>query len=260
MLSPRPQSVPVFLLVRTAFQLLWQQKDDALRLGLAPVLICFGGFLYGQQDLQILAAHLNANMLDQLPDGVLVGVIAMSGILLLAYCLITVNWLRFVLLGPMASVGLGVNIGRSHGAFLLAVIGLILVIVIVLSVATMPASLLPGIIGQLASVAVFILVAVLSARFIPFLVAIAVGQPMGLRQSWMSSRGNGIPLTTALVLAYAPFLMAVMLVSTLLSMIGFAVAAPVATLFITALFQVSAWICQAGVLATAYRHMVGIRV
>ena len=37
-------------------------------------------------------------------------------------------------------------------------------------------------------------------------------------------------------------------------------AAPVATLFITALFQVVGWIGQAGVLATAYRHMVGIRV
>lgn len=260
MASPRARSIPVFLLVRTAFQLLWQQRDDALRLGLIPVLICFGGFLYGQQDMQILAAHLSANLLDQLPNGVAIGFITMLGILLLASCLITVNWLRFVLLGPMASVGLGLSIGRPHGAFLLGVMGLLLVVVIVISVATMPASLLPGFIGQFASVVICIAVAVMGARFVPFLVAFAIGQPMGLRQSWRTSRGNGVPLIAALVLSYAPFLMAVMVVNTLLDLFGFAVAAPVATLFITALFQVAAWLCLAGVLATAYRHIVGVRV
>ena len=38
-MEPRRQTIPVILLVKTAFQLLWQQRDDALRLGLVPTLL-----------------------------------------------------------------------------------------------------------------------------------------------------------------------------------------------------------------------------
>lgn len=266
--SLRPQSIPVLLLVRTAFQLLWQQRDDVLRLGLAPALLCFGGVLFGREDLQALVDTMNllatspagGSPYDALPADVLSGIMVMFGILLLGYCLMTVNWLRFVLLGPMAAIGLGLTIGRPHWAYLLAFTGLLLAGGFAAMVASMPVSLLPGILGQIAVIAIFVVGLVTGARFIPFLVAIAVGQRISLQQSWVTSRGNGVPLITALVLAWAPFMVAAFAVNGLLEAIGFATAAPAAKLFIMALIEAASWVAQAGVLATAYRHMVGIRV
>ncbi len=270
MSSLRPQSIPVLLLVRTAFQLLWQQKDDVLRLGLVPALLCFGGVLFGQQDLQTLVDAMNAMAVsppppgtspyDTLPTNVLGGIFVMLGVLLLGYCLMTVNWLRFVLLGPMAAVGVGLTIGRPHWAYLLAFTGLVLAGGIAVMVASMPASLLPGILGQIAVIAIFIGGLVIGVRFVPFLVAVAVSQRITLQESWATSRGNSVPLVTALVLVWAPFMVVAYLVNGILDVTDFATAAPVARLFIMALIETASWIAQAGVLATAYRHMVGIRV
>lgn len=268
--APRPQSIPVFLLVRTTFQLLWQQKDDVLRLGLVPVLLCFAGFLFGQDDVLVFVQTMNkvaasassgaADPSVTLSPGTLGAVLVMSGVLLAAYSLITVNWLRFILLGPMAAVGIGLNIGRPHWRYLISFLGLVLVGSIVVTVASMPAALLPGIIGQVVVIAIFIGTLLAGARFIPFLVSIAVGQPMRLQESWAIARGNAVSLVVALVLTWVPFMLGMYVVNGILHVFGFAQAAPVASLFITALFQVAGWIGQAGVLATAYRHMVGIRV
>ena len=272
--APRPQSIPVFLLVRTTFQLMWQQKDDVLRLGLVPVLLCFAGFLFGQDDLRLFIETMNtiatgastgtadpaANPYTMLPAGALGGMLIMFLILLAAYAVITVNWLRFVLLGPMAAVGIGLNIGWSHWRYLVSFIALVLVGSFVVTVASMPASLLPGIIGQIVMVAIFIGTLLAGARLLPYLVSIAVGQPMRLQESWAIARGNAVSLVVALALTWIPFMIGAFVVNGILAIVGFAKVAPVATLFITALFQVAGWAGQAGVLGTAYRHMVGIRV
>jgi hypothetical protein len=271
--APRPQSIPVFLLVRTTFQLLWQQKDDVLRLGLVPVLLCFAGFLFGHDDFIVLMRTMNAvaaSVRSGAPDptissyavlsaGTMGAVLVMSGILLVAYSLMTVNWLRFVLLGPMNAVGLGLNIGRPHWHYLLSFVGLVLVGTICLMVLSRAAALLPVFVGQIAVIAIFIGTLLVGARFVPFLVSIAIGQPMSLRESWTIARGNAVSLVVALLLTWAPFMVALYLVTAILSVFGFAQAAPVAMQFIIALFQVAAWTGQAGVLATAYRHMVGVR-
>jgi hypothetical protein len=272
--AQRPQSIPVFLLVRTTFQLFWQQRDDVLRLGLVPVLLCFGAFLFGQDDLVIILQTMNAvaatassgaaepavNAYAALSPGRMGAVLIMSGILLTAYSLLTVNWLRFVLLGPMSAVGLGLNVGRPHWRYLISFVSLVLVGTIVLAVASRPAVVLPIFIGQIAVIAIFIGTLLAGARFLPFLVSIAVGQPMRLRESWAIGRGNTVSLVVALVLAWVPFVIGLYLMTAILSVFGFAQAAPVAMQFIVALFQVAAWTCQAGVLATAYRHIVGIKV
>ena len=83
---------------------------------------------------------------------------------------------------------------------------------------------------------------------------------MRLHESWASSRGKAVSLVVALVLAWIPFMVGAFVVKGILEIVGFAQVAPAATLFIAALFQVAGWVGQAGVLATAYRHMVGIRV
>ena len=272
-MNGRPQALPVFLLVRTTFQLLWQQKDDVLRLGLIPVLLCFVGYLFGQDDLLALMDAMNSiaagaatgsadpsvDLYAMLPSGALGGILVMSVILLAAYSMVTVNWLRFVLLGPMAAVGLGLNIGGPHWRYLVSFVGLVLLGSLVMAVASMPASLL-GFAGQIVMIAIFIVVLLAGARLIPYLVSIAVGQPMRLQESWTIARGNAVSLVVALVMAWIPFMVAAVIVKGILGIVGFAEAAPAATSFITALFQVTGWIGQAGVLATAYRHIVGIKV
>ena len=271
--APRRQSIPVFLLVRTTFQLIGQQKDDVLRLGLVPVLLCFAGFLVGQDDLRAFVDAMNAvaagasaggavpaSPYAMLPAGALGGMLTMMVILLAAYGLITVNWLRFVLLGPMAAVGLGLTIGSPHWRYLVSFVGLVLAGSLIVMVASMPASLLPGFLGQIVVIAIFIGVLLAGARLIPYLVSIAVGQPMRLQESWAIARGNALSLVLALAMAWIPFMVGAFAVNGILAIVGFAQTAPVATLFITALFQVAGWIGQAGVLATAYRHIVGIKV
>jgi hypothetical protein len=268
--APRPQAIPVLLLVRTTFQLMWQQRDDVLRLGLVPALLCFAGFLYGQDDLQVFFETMNtiaestgappANPYAALPAGTLGGMLVMSLVLLAAYSVMTVNWLRFVLLGPMAAVGIGLNIGRPHWRYLVTFIGLVLLGSLVVTVASMPASLLGGIIGQIVVIAVLIGTLLAGARLIPYLVSIAVGQPMRPQESWTIARGNAVSLVMALVMAWIPFMIGAVVVNGILAIVGFAQVAPAAMQFIYALFQVVGWIGQAGVLATAYRHMVGIRV
>jgi hypothetical protein len=268
--APRRQKIPVFLLVRTAFQLLWQQKDDLLRLGLIPALVCFGAFLFGQDDLAGFFQAMNAAATNAssggadpyaaLAPGTMGAVLVMTGVLLAAYSLMTVNWLRFVLLGPMAAVGIGLNVGGAHWRYLLTFVGMGLAASLVMMVASMPVSLLPGVTAQIALIAVFIAMLLAGMRFLPYLVSIAVGQPMKLRESWAIARGNAVSLLVALVLAWIPFVIVQSVVVGILDFAGFTDAAPVATLFIGALFQVASWVGQAGVLATAYRSMVGIKV
>lgn len=259
MADPRPQAIPILMLVRGAIQLLWQQRDDSLRLGLLPTVICFAGLVYGLDDLRLVLSGAAAEMPAAPPDGLLSSIVVMTLCSLAAYGLAMVNWLRFVLLGPMSSVGLGIHVGKSHFGYLGACVGIAIAAGIVLSIGTMPLRLLPGAIVQPASVVASIAVLALCIRLIPFLVGIAISQPMTLRGSWNASRGNAVSVLIALVLTYLPFMLVAAIVDVVLSTIGFTDAAPIATLFIVAMIQVTAWLCHASVFAIAFRHLVGVR-
>lgn len=259
MASPRPQSIPVFLLVKTAFQILWQQRDDALRLGFIPTLICFGGFLYGGSSLKQAGVFFPPDMMNPLPPDVALGIFSTLLIILLATALVMANWLRFMLLGPMGAVGLGLSIGRPHISFLVWCIVLGFAGGIAFSVLSMPMLLLPGLLGWVGMVVVLIVVLVLAARLMPFLIGQVIAQPMSLQQAWSASRGNGVPLTSALMLVQVPLWIAASVLSQTLVAIGFAAVAPLAMLFITAVFQIVTAILQASILAAAFRQMVGIR-
>jgi hypothetical protein len=259
MAEQRPQAIPILMLVRGAVQLLWQQRDDALRLGLLPTVICFAGLVYGLDDLRLVLSGAAAEMPAPRPEGLLSSIVVMTLCSLAAYGLAMVNWLRFVLLGPMSSVGLGINVGKPHLGYLGACVGIAIAAGIVLSIGTMPLRLLPGVIVQPASVVASVVVLALCIRFIPVLVAIAIGQPTTLRDSWNASRGNAVSILIALVLTYLPFMLVATIVDVVLSTIGFTDVAPIATLFIVAVIQVTAWLCHAGVFAIAFRHLVGVR-
>lgn len=258
--APRRQSIPVVFLIRTAYQSLWQHRDDALRLGFIPTLICFAGFLYGGDSMEAAGALYQIGSTEPPPPGVTFGVFATLAIVLVGTVLIVSNWLRFMLLGPMGAVGLGLSIGRAHILFLVWAVVLGFAGAIAFSVASMPLLLMPGALGWLGMGVLIIAILVVAARLLPFLIGQAIAQPMSLQQAWNASRGNGIALASALVLVEIPMWLAATILGQLLLAVGFAAVAPKAMLFIWAVFQVATSILQAGVLAIAFRQIVGIRV
>jgi hypothetical protein len=257
---PRPRSLPVFLLVKTAYQLLWRQRDDALRLGFVPTLIYFGGMVYGEDALTAFFAQIQPGMVGQAPPGVSLDILVTVLIAALAVALAVANWLRFMLLGPMSAVGLGLDIGRPHIAFLVWSFILLFAAGIIFSVISMPILLLPGLLASIGFVVVSIAVYVLLTRLSPFLVGQAIAQPMSIQRAWNVSRGNGMALATALIIVQAPLWIGLRLLSELLLAVGFASLAQNAMFFIGSVFQVASAILLSIVLATAFRHMVGIKV
>lgn len=256
----RPQSsIPVLLVVKSAYQILWQQRDDALRLGFVPTLICFGGFLYGRDALATLLTQWQPGMTSPPPDGVALPVFATLLIVLLGMALAIGSWLRFMLLGPMGAVGLGLALGRPHVNFLVSSVLLVFGAAIAFAVLSMPVLLLPGVLGVIGVIVALIAVTVVTVRLSPFVVGQVIQQPMSLQEAWRASRGNGVALTTALILVQVPLWIAVSLLNQILYAVGFAVVAPLAMLFITSVFEVAISILQASILATAFRQMVGIR-
>lgn len=259
-MEPRRQALPVMLLVKTALQLLWQQRDDALRLGLVPTLILFGGFLYASDALLALAAMAQSGTQDEMPAGIIGGLLTLSAAIFVGMSLLTVNWLRFLLLGPMGAVGIGLNIGWPHIRFLIAVIVLSLAMSAVLVVLSMPLVLLPAALSLIGRLLLFAAVVLVMVRLVPYFVGLAIGQPVTLAQSWKVSRGNALPLAVSLFLVQVPFMLGLYVLQHLMIGTGFATGAPVGSVFIITVVNVAASLCQAGVLATAYRHMVGVRV
>ncbi len=256
----RPQSsVPVLLVVKSAYQILWQQRDDALRLGFVPTLICFGGFLYGRDALATVLTQWQAGMTGPPPDGVALPVFATLLIILLAMAVAIGNWLRFMLLGPMGAVGLGLTIGRPHVNFLVSSVLLVFGASIAFAVLSMPILLLPGMLAGIGVVAALIAVTVVTVRLSPFVIGQVIAQPMSLQEAWRATRGNGVALTTALILVQVPLWIAVSLLNQILYAVGFAAVAPLAMLFITSVFEIAISILQASILAAAFRQMIGIR-
>ena len=259
MTAPRPQSIPVFLLVKSAFQVLWQQRDDALRLGFIPTLLCFGGLFYGRDALIIFGSQMQSGAMTTLPAGVALSVLATLLVLLLAMGLAIGNWLRFMLLGPMGAVGLGIAIGRPHVSFLVSCAALMFASSIALMVLIMPIRLFPQVMAGIGFVAAVIAVLVAATRLALFLIGQVIAQPMSLQQAWKASQGNGIALTISLILVQVPLWLVISLLNQILFAIGFASVAPLAMMFIASVFQIAAAFLQANVLAAAFRQLVGIQ-
>lgn len=258
-MQARRQSIPILLLIKTGFQLLWQQRDDGLRLGIVPVLVVFGGYLYASDALIAFITAVQQGAADA--AAVQAGRVLFLGLLVLvAFSLLSVNWLRFLLLGPMGAIGIGLNIGAAHIGFVVALFGLVAATMAALTLGGIVLGLLPPAVAMLGNLLLFAGAMVVNARFVPFLVGKAIGQALTLRQSWTVSRGHALAIAMAVILVQVPFVIGLALLHQILAVTGFAAVAPAATSFIDSTVQVADWICQAGVLATAYRHLVGVRV
>lgn len=254
------QSVPPLALVLGALRLLWAQRDDALRLGIVPTLILFAGFNFTAREVATHLEALGTGAPATMSGDVIMKFAMFTLIFGVAATVLVTNWLRFVLLGPMSAVGMGLTIGKPHAGFFISMAGLILGSSFVLFLLTMPVAILPPPLSGLAFIGLMIAIAVVLARLVMGPVSIAIGQNIGFAESWRATQGNGIRIAFAIVLAQIPFVLAIRLLIAILDSFGFPEAAPLATIFIAAVFQAAVLMTQAGVLAAAYRQLIGIEV
>jgi hypothetical protein len=256
--SRAPQNLPPLSLALGSLRVLWQSRDDALRLGLVPTIILFGGFVFGGDAIGRYLGLLEAGRIAEI-DSAIIGrifvVFVVSGI---AAALVAANWLRFMLMGPMSAIGLGLSLDRNHFGFFASGAALLIALGLALAILSMPIGFLPAPFNLFAMIGLMISLVVVFARQVFVPVSIVIGQAMPLGRAWTATRGNGIRLAFALALVELPPFMALYVVVSLLGSVGFAQSAPYAMTFIAALFQTAILIAQSGVIAGAYRHLIGV--
>jgi hypothetical protein len=248
----------IMQLVTTSLRRLSLCRDDAIRLGAVPAALHIGAMLYGQPALSALLKAAEQGSADALPAafGTL---LLMAAVAIFSLALLAVNWLRFLLLGPQAAPGLGLGIGRPHVQFLLGVFALGFATIIGLTVISFPIGLIAGRVSELATAIAALGVGLVFFRVFLALIAIAIGQPIGLKQAWEASRGQGPTLLIAVLLAEVPFFLLTLVIGFIAGVTGLTAIAPYTLLLISSLIQVAATMAQCGVLAAAYRRLIGVR-
>lgn len=248
----------IIQLVTTSLQSLWLCRDDALRLGVVPMIIYFCAMLYGRPAAIAVMDALENGTTDLARS--VGGDLLLSGLVsVFSFALLAVNWLRFLLLGPQKASGLGLHLNRAHLQFLLGAIALGFVALIGLSLLSLPIQFLPPALARIGIWVAALIVGLTVIRLSLALVAIAINQPVGLRQIWEASRGQGFVLLIAFMLAQIPFMLAVMLIGVIAGVTGLANAAPYTLLLLGCVCQIAATMAQTGVLAAAYRRLIGVR-
>jgi len=252
------QPIPPLPLATGALRVTWQRRDDALRLGMVPAIILFCGFAYGWESLARYWDLLGAGQTGEIEGALMLRVMALMLVSAISAAIVVANWLRFLLLGPMSAIGLGLSLGKNHVGFFAAMLALFLLLGMALAILSMPLAFLPGPLSPLSIVAVTIGLLVVFARQVFVPVSIAIGQHITPQRSWLATRGNGLRLAFALVLVELPLFLALNVAAIVLDVVGFAQAAPYAMMFIAACFQVAILIAQSSVIAAGYRHLIGI--
>jgi hypothetical protein len=245
-------------LVQTSLRSLSLCRDDALRLGIVPLVIYFLGMIYGRGAVAQLfdSFEQGRSEIDAAAAGPLfiTGLIVVAGLSLLA-----VNWLRFLLLGPNAAEGLGLALRRAHLVFFGGAIGLGFCASLALSLISIPIAILLGSAAQFGVWAAVLVIGMVAVRLVLVLVGVAIGQPIGPRRAWEASQGQGWALLFACLVVEAPFVLIMLVLGLIAGVTGLSAAAPYAMLFIGCVAQIAATLAQCGVLAAAYRRLIGVQ-
>jgi hypothetical protein len=248
----------IIQLVATSLQSLSLCRDDAIRLGAVPAALHVGAMIYGLPAAMALVEAIRQNQVTINPS-IISNLLLMGLITTLSLTLLAVNWLRFLLLGPQAAPGLGLHLGRHHLLFLLGAIALGFAALLSLSLVSIPIRLLLGNGAGIGLAVATLAIGMLAIRISLALIAVAIGQPVGLRQAWQASRGQSLSLLVAFTLAELPFFLLVLVIDMIAGATGLADNAPYTLLFVSSLIQVAAAMAQCGVLAAAYRRLIGVR-
>ncbi|HVI90009.1 MAG TPA: hypothetical protein VM659_17020 [Dongiaceae bacterium] len=248
----------IIQLVTTSLQSLWVCRDDALRLGVVPMIIYFAAMFYGRPAALAVMDALQGGSAGLARS--VGGDLLLSGLVAVcSFALLAVNWLRFLLLGPQKAAGLGLHLTRAHLQYLLGVIALGFAALLGLSLLSLPIQFLPPLLARIGLWVAALVVGLTAIRLSLALVAIAISQPVGLRQAWEASRGQGFVLLIAFLLAQIPFMLAVMVIGVIAGVTGLADAAPYTLLLLGCICQIGATMTQTGILAAAYRRLIGVR-
>jgi hypothetical protein len=245
-------------LVVTSLQSLSLCRDDALRLAALPTVLYFAAMTYGQSAAYALMSAIQAGATEF--DPALGGRLLLTSIVaVFSLSWLAVNWLRFLLLGQQSAPGLGWKLGRPHLLFVLSALALAFAALLCLSLLSLPIQLVLRGAGQIGIWLAALAIGLAAIRISLALVAVAIGQPLGLRQAWEASKGQGIVLLMAFLLAEIPFVLLVSVVGLIAGATGLAAAAPYTLLLTGCLIQIVATMAQCGVLAAAYRRLIGVR-
>ncbi|HVJ44305.1 MAG TPA: hypothetical protein VM639_22570 [Dongiaceae bacterium] len=248
----------IIQLVMTSLQSLWLCRDDAIRLGIVPTIFYFAAMAYGRQAVYAVMTAMENGASELAPT--VGGTLLISAVIaVLSLALLTVNWLRFLLLGPQTAPGLGLRLGRAHLQFLLGALALGFASVIGLALLSLPIQFLPPVVARLGLWIAALVIGLVAIRLSLALVAMAIGQPQSLRIIWEAGRGQSFALLIAFLLVEIPFMLAVMVLGVLAAASGLATAAPFTLLLLGCLCQIAATMAQCGVLAAAYRRLIGVR-
>jgi hypothetical protein len=248
----------IIQLVTTSLQSLSLCRDDALRLAALPALVYLGAMIFGQSAAFALMKAIEEGATEM--DPALGGRLLMTGIVaVLSLGWLAVNWFRFLLLGRQAAPGLGLKLGRPHLLFLLSALAIAFAALLCLSLLSLPIQLLLRGAAQIGIWAAALAISVVVIRVGLALVAVAIGQPIGLRRAWDASRGQGIVLLVAFLLVEIPFVILVTVIGLIAGVTGLAAAAPYTLLLIGCIIQIVATMAQCGVIAAAYRRLIGVR-
>lgn len=248
----------IIQLVMTSLQSLSLCRDDAIRLGAVPAILHVAAMIYGQPALYALLDAIRQSKVDIDPV-IVTRLLLMSLVAIFSLTLLAVNWLRFLLLGPQAASGLGLHLGRQHLLFLLGTVALGFAALLSLSLASIPIGLVLGNSANIGVAVATLAIGVVAVRLSLALVAVSIGQPVGLRQAWEASRGQSLTLLVAFTLAEVPFFLLVVVIGLIANVTGLAAYAPYTLLLISSIIQVAAAMAQCGVLAAAYRRLIGVR-
>lgn len=225
-----------------AYRLLWRQRDELLRLGLAPVLASF--------ILDCLTSDTTAEPTRSLSW--LANIFPMT--------LFSVHWHRLVLLGQaQAASGLGIRWERRETRFLVRWLLLGVGVAVVLAIPVTLAERLAhqSALGYPIFGAIMLFAIFLTLRFSLALTAIAVDAPYSFAKSWSDTAGCGFQLLASTLLSNLPVFVCLFVVDAIASSIGLAQAAPLSFMLLDNAALYLALAAYTTVLSLAFRRATG---
>jgi hypothetical protein len=263
--------LPVLATLAESARLIYQRRNDLLRVGLVFMIGFFG---LGVVMINYLAPLLFATM-QAVSDkgGELTGgqryayaVMFLYGVVeFLLIAVFAVGWHRLMLLGPArAGPGLGIAFGarelRYFGKMWLAFLALVGIAFAIAVAELLIAGLLkadPYSFLLAASIGYLLLAAYVLSRIAPAFAAFSIDLPYGFARAWQATAGSGLQLLAVYLAIVVGWLVAEQIVGRLADALGLGIAAPYALLFIGAVMTC----CQMAMLvsanALAFRRLSG---
>jgi hypothetical protein len=238
----------------------WIERDDLLRLAVVPLALSFALNLWVWHAYGDVFAALGRGEMPtpEVADAMLLPTLLVGLVSWFATSVFAVNWMRVLLLGHGAVIGLGLAIDRRHVRFTLLAfvaqlaLGFAFMLALMIAAFLLPSMALLVILG----IAFMLLYVAALLRLAPLWVGIAIDAPLGFKQAWQRTSGYGTQLLSAVVLIALTVMFAQTVLQIILGAVGLMAAAPMAMLFISLVIQFALTACICAVFVFAYPRFV----